>query len=206
MPRSGSTWLYNVARLLILRNPLLAQQFSCGWVGDLNTIPAGKSSLIKIHDYEENIVKRSNYILYSYRDVRDAIASSFRKFGKHPSISQVGYFIDQHRKWIASADYVMRYESMLQDKEKIVSEVAKVLNLEFGNPAEIVNAIDNMHYDNNGKKNDAYHMENLYHRGHITDGRHGSWNGVLSESLLQEIENKYSDWLIENGYEHSSHK
>ena len=33
-------------------------------------------------------------------------------------------------------------------------------------------------------------LENLFHRDHITDGRHGSWKDVLSESLIEEIEVK----------------
>jgi hypothetical protein len=38
MQRSGSTWLYNAARLLLTNSPLTREITSYGWIGDLPTI------------------------------------------------------------------------------------------------------------------------------------------------------------------------
>jgi hypothetical protein len=43
-------------------------------------------------------------------------------------------------------------------------------------------------------------MENLLHKNHITDGRHGSWDGYVPEELVREIENEFCEWLQSNGY------
>ena len=200
MPRSGSTWMYNTIRILILNQYIHKEDFTYGWIEDIDKLPPSKIRLIKIHNHEENIVNKSDIIFYSYRDIRDAIASSFRKFGTKPSIKLASQFIEQHFKWEKISNYTMRYETMLKDKEKIVMEIANVLNIKSCSPQKIINQIENMNYNSNGKKNEIYNMDNLFHRDHITDGRHGSWRDTLSESFIKEIENKYSSWLNDYGY------
>ena len=71
MPRSGSTWLYNAVRLLINSSFGLKNNFSCGWIGDWNDIPKKDVMLIKIHDFDEQIVNNhidsTDIIVYTYK-------------------------------------------------------------------------------------------------------------------------------------------
>lgn len=98
MPRSASTWLYNVARLLIARLPEAKDQFSCGWVGDWQAIPKKPYMPIKIHDYHQGFADASRLVLYSYRDIRDALASVKRKFDRQPSLALADHWIAQDEK------------------------------------------------------------------------------------------------------------
>lgn len=202
MPRSGSTWLYNAARLLISSIPSMSKDFSFGWVGDIDNIPKTKFMLVKMHDYDSRLVEASSCVLYSYRDIRDAVASSYRKFRRTPTIEVADQFIAQYGKWENVAHYVMRYESMLTDKENIIEDLKNILLLEKNeiDNTEIVRTIETLNYQNSGNKNEIYHTTNLYHRDHITDGRHGSWKDTLDISLVKEIEKKYKSWLIKNQY------
>lgn len=200
MPRSASTWLFNATRLLILKDPALAKNLCWGLPSDLDTLPDDKTRLVKTHGYDADLHKRSDYILYSYRDVRDAIASSVRKFGASPSIAMADTYIESFHLWTESANYTMRYESMLADKTGIIRSIASALALDPDNAAAVAAEIDSLSYDTAGDKNGIYNTENFLHQGHITDGRHGSWKGVLSDRLVKEIENKYADWLVDHEY------
>jgi len=201
MPRSGSTWLYNAARLILLNSQKTHDLVSFGWIGDLDSIPKKKIMLIKIHSYDISWVKKSQIILYSYRDIRDALASAKRKFEQQPSIERADAYILQYKQWKNEADFIMRYESMLNDPLGTLEKLASTLNIKDVKLTEILTEINSLSYQSTGIKNEAYNMENLLHKGHITNGSHGSWKGYLDDVLVKQIEDKFRDWFIENKYE-----
>ena len=65
---------------------------------------------------------------------------------------------------------------------------------------EVVTQLELLSYDSPGEKNDQYNYVTQYHRGHVTDGRSGSWRGMLDPQLVEEIEEKYGHWLEDRGY------
>jgi hypothetical protein len=200
MPRSASTWLYNVARFLISDLPGGEGNLSCGWVGDWQSLPRKPYMLLKIHDYQQQLVDSSRFVMYSFRDLRDVLASLKRKFAREPSLALADHLVAQHGKWMAVAGFVMRYESMLADREGEVLRLAGGLGMQDVDPAEIMRRVDALSYESQGSRNAVYHAENLYHRNHITDGRHGSWEGVLDADLVSAIEERHRSWFEENGY------
>ena len=198
MPRSGSTWLYNAVRLLLENTGLL--DIGAGWIGDFNTFKNHDVVILKIHNYEPVIATNAALIFYSYRDVRDALASFKRKFGDEPSLAQARAFIENDTKWREKASFIMKYEEMIAAREKTLGDIARCLEITDANLAHIEQDIDTMNYARGGLKNDTYHLENLLHKNHITDGRHGSWKGCLSDGLVTQIETELKDWLLCNGY------
>jgi hypothetical protein len=201
MPRSGSTWLYNAARLLIKGSFGSKNNFSCGWIGDWNDIPKKEFTLIKIHDFDEQIVTKASTILYSYRDIRDAMASSFRKFKNPPTIEKANNLINMHSKWVEVTDFIMRYEDMLHNKMKIIDDLKKLFHIDFELPSiDIIKNIDMLNYDCDGKKNVVYHEVNLFHKDHITCGEWGSWGKQIDQDIIKEIENRYRQWFVDNNY------
>jgi hypothetical protein len=200
MQRSASTWLYNAARLLLTSSPSVAEQFSCGWIGDWKQIPKKNYMLIKVHDFNKSFADQSKCILYSFRDIRDVLASGIRKFGWIPSLEAADNIIIQHEQWMNVADLVMRYETMLQDKENIITDLARLFDIKNVDPAGIANSIEQLNYQSQGDKNEMYHKTNLYHSGHITDGRHGSWKGLIDLDLIQKIEEKHQGWFKKYNY------
>ncbi|HEY9841205.1 MAG: hypothetical protein ACAI44_30995 [Candidatus Sericytochromatia bacterium] len=201
MGRAGSTWLFNAARLLLCSSPTIAQQLSFGWVGDLPKIPLRRYMLLKIHDYHPQLVAQSSTILYSYRDIRDVIASMARKFGRTPQLGDADHLVAQFRLWMPVAQFVMRYEDMLSDKQSIIAGMAAALGRNGVDPAAILAELEAMSFASPGEKGASYHVTNLYHPGHITDGRHGSWRDVLDPALAQAILARHRDWFEANGYE-----
>jgi hypothetical protein len=211
MPRSASTWMYNVLRLLLGAHPDIAGNLGCGWLGDWKTIPKRKYRLIKMHEYDFVAVDLSRAIFYSYRDIRDAIASQQRKFGGTPNMRAADDYVHLHEMWMQKADFPMKYEVMLQDQERIIAGIAETLeavNLtpptpgyNKPDPAGIAEELRRLRFESEGDKTGQYNKVNLYHRGHITDGRIGSWKGSLDEDLAARITEKYEWWFAKYGYE-----
>ncbi len=198
MNRSASTWLYNVARLLISQH--VGSDFSCGWIGDIKTIPRRRHMLIKTHAYNSTMIDWSTFILYSYRDIRDVVASLSRKYGILPSIESADQLVSSYHKWVKIADFVVPYDAILGDKELIVNSLAEKLAIRNFNPSQIVQEIAGMSYDSEGRKNEHYHEVNLYHQGHMTDGRVKSWDGHVDPELICKIEYNHQDWFENCGF------
>lgn len=211
MPRSGSTWLYNAIRLALGSTPGISGQLSAGWIGDVDRLPRRKLLLLKLHAYNEVWARQSIVSFYSYRDIRDVVASQSRKFAPPPNIlGFVDRVVTSHEYWMQKASYSMRYEDMLAAKAGILSRVLHHLH-ECGianrakghlhrNETDLLEALASLQYDSDGQKNGRYNEVNLYHRGHITDGRHGSWNTTLEASVAAEIVHKYQWWFVKYGY------
>ena len=201
MPRSASTWLYNVARLVLMSKPDVADSFSCGWVDNWKSTPHKKYNLVKMHDFNDELVSQATFILYSYRDIRDSLASCQRKFGQLPSVEHADKLIEQHERWIDVANFVMPYKNMLYKRELVVAQLMDALNVSNVDQSEILQSISGLGYDSEGDKNGTFNEMNLYHRNHITNGRIGSWKEQLDEKIVNEIEEKHQAWFEKYGYE-----
>jgi hypothetical protein len=191
MSRSASTWLYNAARLLLCSSPEIAKSFSCGWVGDLQIIPKKRFMLIKLHGYDRLLINQAASIVYSYRDIRDSLASGQRKYGHAPTMERADRLVEQHKLWSGVAEFSMRYEDMLSDKVSVVEQLAQTLDVKNYDSTAIVEEIEQLDYTSEGPKNRNYHEVNLLHDGHLTDGRNGAWKSSGNESLYREIEKKH---------------
>ena len=49
-------------------------------------------------------------------------------------------------------------------------------------------------------KSTEYDAVNLLHKGHVTDGRHGSWDSVVPEEFVAAIEKEFGGWMAAYGY------
>ena len=65
---------------------------------------------------------------------------------------------------------------------------------------QMLNEIKQLSFGTPGEKGAHYKKETLYHDGHITDGRHGSWKDDLDPEFVRQIEDKYHDWFVINDY------
>lgn len=210
MPRSASTWMYNVTRLLMANQPDIASDFSYGWIGDWEKLPKKRYMLIKVHSFSPDLVNASTAIFYSYRDIRDAIASQQRKFGGIPDLGWANHYVKLHEDWMQVADYALKYEDMLEDKERIIRAMIDALHhkgiIAYTSsdhetlPAAIIDELDTLKYESEGDRNAMYNEKNLFHKGHITDGRYGAWKDSLDPALAAEIAKTYAEWFEKYGY------
>jgi len=209
MFRSGSTWLYNAVRLIFGSNEATSTNFSAGWIKDLNDLEKKDFMILKTHRFNQDIVDSSKFILYSYRDIRDAFASSVRKFNAAPTIAEAERVLKDHEKWVASADYVMRYETMIGDREKTVADILKALSSKLEIPKiedlgmeeviSISQQIDNLSNREIGNT-DQHHKDSLLYDGHITHGGSNTWKGILDDKFVLELGRSFSWWFDKYGY------
>jgi len=210
MPRSGSTWLYNAIRLNIEMRPELAGNVSYGWIGDWAKIEKRQRVLLKVHDFDRRLVDSAESIFYSYRDVRDAVASYQRKFGAPATIELAASFIQNHESWMKEATFIMRYEDMIQAPLSVVTGIREYVEETLvsqgsagSNPAAdklVLQQIGELEYNSKGATNNVYNETNLLHKGHITDGSHGAWKKTIGEELGAEIRDKFAWWFEKYGY------
>ena len=198
MPRSGSTWLFNVIRILLENSNYYSSKFSAGWIDDVDL--SESNALVKIHNFDEKLTTESDLIFYSYRDLRDAIASAYRKFNRKPSLDYATFLIEQDAMWKAKASFVMRYESMLADPQLIIAEVSKTLNINDVSADNVIQKVNALSYNSSGDKNGTYNKSNLYHQGHKTNGAYRSWEDGLDESLANRIYLEFESWFESNQY------
>mgnify|MGYP003856722567 CR=1 FL=1 len=198
MQRSASTWLFNVARVLLSSQEALAEKFSSGWIGDLDKMPMKPVMLVKVHDFHPKIIDQASFIFYSFRDVRDVLASMYRQFGQEPTLDAASSAIENHECWLRYAGFVMKYEDMAANKLVIVQSLAEKLGIKEYEATKVVEEVDGLKKTNSDSA--KYDTTNLYHKGHITDGRHGSWEGILNKDLEKKIVDKHYDWFKRYGY------
>jgi hypothetical protein len=198
MPRSGSTWLFNAARLLLRAAGV--PELSSGWIGDWSSLPKAERLLLKVHDYDGHLARHAPIILYSYRDIRDALASSQRKFGTEPTLALARRWLRSDERWRAKAGVVLRYESMLEDSLQSLCNLAEALAVPHVDLDEVCAQLRHLERQSATDDPDSYNRETLLHPGHVTDGRHGTWAQWLSPELVGQLEREFADWFRANGY------
>lgn len=204
MVRSGSTWVYNALRLILSSCPEVRGDFSCGWWGEWKYVIPKRYMLMKIHEFDRKFIDKATLVVYSFRDIRDVMASSLRKFGYIQSIEDADYLVNLHEQWMSVADFVISYESILSQKREVIDALAGILGVYDIDPTKVERQIDSLSYEDPGPKNEFYHRINLYHKGHRTHGGTGSWTKCLDPMLVKEVEAKHQDWFKLYGYTISS--
>ncbi len=196
--RSGSTWLFNVARVMVSRQA--GEDCGSGWWKDITDLSAAGNMVIKIHGYRPKYIRWASHVLYSYRDLRDVLASRTRIWNVQPTMKFADDYVMRHKKFCDRADMIVPFESLLQDKVALVREMSNVLgiaNVDFDSIDEEVRLLSHK------KSADSrqHDKENLYHKGHITDGGSGTWVGQIDPGLILAIEEKHASWFKSCGYE-----
>jgi len=201
MPRSGSTLIYNLLRLTVAEILGGKHSYSYGWVGDFDHTQRVAYSLIKIHEFDFELVARSSLIVYSYRDIREAMASQQRKFGTQPSLSLADTYIEQYQRWSSVADITIRYESLdTAFKHTLIKRVADLIQMGSVDTTRIVTALNQLPQKIPSEDN-AYDSVTLLHPDHITSGGFSNWEKQLEPALIAAIEAKHYGWLSSHGYE-----
>lgn len=201
MPRSGSTWLYNLLRLLLKRQQAEDGSFFSGWHAARQAGRQDSLELLKLHKFDAALAAEASFVAYSFRDPRDALASARRKFGTPLELQWLEDCIAHHQAWTAVADHVLRYEAMLQDPGQQARALAGRLGMPATEAERACAEIGHLSYESAGSRNEQFHDVNLFHRNHRTsDGRPGRWREELPAALLAEFRDRHGDWLAKHGY------
>lgn len=154
--------------------------------------------------------------LYTYRDVRDALASAWRKnrflFGSEDRGAQIAaqfvkeeisigsVFEDRRHCWIG------RYESIVNDLPCLVDDLAGFLNVSVSaeNRQRLVEEASPQKQRERSLQvssgDRSVRLETFITTNHITDGRSGAWKETLSVEEAIAAEEAGREWLKAKGY------
>ena len=219
MHRSGSTLVWQITRLLLegqpgLRNPRDVE------LKDFSAAAADPEDLLmaKVHYRptfaEEEFPREGAIYLYTYRDVRDAIASLYRK-GRYtkrdprrgPRNSRLAARREMagSEMWTSMPGvWVAKYEDFREDVPGLVLNLARTLQVEVSD--ERLSAIcAEVDIDAQKQRVQAALVvgideDSRITQNHITDGREGAWRDTLTEGELGAIELETGAWLVTHGY------
>ena len=199
LKRSGSTWLYNATRL-ILEN-LVEESVASGWIDDMGELGQLTQGVVKLHDPNELLRDRADFVFHSHRDLRDIAASLQRKFGIQAKLATVAAVVEDDLFWSACADLTVSYEQIVGQPEVIVGKLYNCLGV-VPTAAQIDEVVNTLAALQSPSEQDEarYDPVTLLHKQHVTHGGQGSWQGELSEELVEEITVTFGDWLSAKGY------
>jgi hypothetical protein len=123
------------------------------------------------------------------------MASMARKFQTELTTQLARDLIHQHECWLSVATYVLRYEDMVLDQQAELRRLQAALGLQAQALEPILAQLNGLNYDSPGARNEKYHSENLFHKGHITDGRVRAWHAQLPPHLEDEIVSEHREWF-----------
>lgn len=193
MPRSGSTWLYNAVRLAFV---LSGNRVEAGWIHDYINFRKKGIVILKTHFHPSPTPP--DFCFYSYRDVRDVIASFKRQSGRLYSFVKVKQIISLFEYWRDIADFSMKYESMMRNPDEVVEILLSTLNINLP-VKQVLDEIDKLESPPKVQRWNLYNKENLLHPGHITNGGSNTWKDI-DPSLIHRVEKTFESWFIRNGY------
>ena len=202
IPRSGSTWLYNAARLLLTKADG-AQRVYGAWIEKYDARQTGRWHVVKVHEPNEALAWRAKFILTSRRDLRDIAASAWKRDWIADEASTLMFLdsvVAQHAFWKARAGFEMIYERMRREPIAELAAIAQALQLTLDAAAiaGVLRDIESLGHDESS--DDQFNPANLMHKKHILDGRVGYHAETLPADLLCTINQRYADWLRANGY------
>lgn len=183
MVRSGSTWLYNAARLTMLLNGPVQSGWHAWCKGNRED-----RWCLKVHEFRQELHDEADIIFTSYRDLRSVKSSWVKLTGKRIRMAQV---VKTHDLWAASpkCKLDLKYEHMMNYKRRYISTIGMHLGilLTVDQIDEIYNELESM--SNSRKKP---HNVTLLHRRHRS-------NSTIHD--YPEMYDRFEEWMKAHGYE-----
>lgn len=218
MHRSGSTLVWQITRQLLYGRPGLRNPRGIP-TSEFPVAAADPDDLLLVKVHYRSAVPASDFpdegalYIYTYRDVRDVVASLFRK--GRPSMTQRG---GEKSRAIAQRElrgdgfwrqrrvvWIGRYEHFRDDVPGLVNSLAGFLGVPV-TPERVADITDWVSIDRQHERIVRYHYGGIdpdlrITGAHITDGREGAWRDTLTLSELEAVEQAGATWLVRNGYE-----
>jgi hypothetical protein len=194
--RSGSTWLYNCIRLILQTQ--YDNVYSC-WVNDYAESDPAPIHLVKIHKPDEELIKLTSEIYTSRRDIRE-IAGSMMRMGWLDSADIISYLdwitASVHPFWFKNAKMEIDYSEIHQATRLLVEKIGHSLDIHY----DVLQSQTICDQLNQLRPSDQYdHMTQL-HPNHISPNQ-PDYKEQLSAEKIDQITDRYQDWLKRFGYE-----
>lgn len=211
MPRSASTWSYNVA-MAVLR--LTLDEIHGGYDENLHrflrTLPEScVHAVVKLHSLDGAGIGLAQLhaakVIYTWRDLADATASYMTMFSIDfdRTLALMSSSLELYRRHRRNGALILGYEAIVQRAVESVAAVAAYLNVEasreqivaiteansFERMREKVKEIGSLDYGERLIRHErtSYDPETLLNLDHIRDGSMGYGASRLSKTQLSQV-------------------
>ena len=202
MPRSGSTWQFNLVRSMIKHLEPYAS-----WVEHYDPTDICKTHLIKAHNPDISLFPPSTIWITSYRDLR-AVAGSMVRM--RWIVDDPVTIVDMCRNYIyilerleSVAHRVSRYEDIVNLPLSEAAAIETAIGLEGSgrawNALRFVESLRPAHDRPTGTF-ESYDAESHLHNGHIGARLDSVAVSELTSASRAAIEDEFGDWLRGRGY------
>lgn len=231
MMRSGSTWSFNVARLVgqlqaqQLGLPMGSEYLDCHFLDRFIDRHFNNDAIviIKVHSPAEGALEliKSGHVknICTFRDPRDCVASR-QRFENEPFEKSI-QFITSNLKYInlykqLGHTLFIRYEDMKKDELGHIKLIGNFMGTPLSDKqiqaihgrtnADAIRSIANSLSEKSDKEvlRDRSHRVDKVthvHQNHVTDGRSGAWQEQLSKDEVQRVNSAFEKNLTFLGYE-----
>ena len=218
MRQSGSTLTYNII-LNLYR--LLGIPVACGYVTRLDELLESGSEhlLIKSHEFDERLHgSPETFVVTVKRDVRDTVASRFRRFARidrpferkdaGDALAVAGEQIDIYESLKDRSDYEFVYEAYRADRVRAAMELAGAVfgRVDKRKLKRALHKAEKLHTtkevpETSQHAADARFDRHLLSQSHITNaGRVDAFRSTLRPDEVAAINGTFGGWLADNQY------
>lgn len=162
--RSGSTWVYNVVRLLCesVSNDISVS----GQDYDLENI--AEYYIVKVHPFFRDLAEKADHIFTSDRPDKRIQESLNRAFGDETTLDRVRRMRKKLNVWNEYADYCVPFQSIYGQPLRVVQHIATVLGIQ-ANYKKILSDVNHVKPPTNQKRDPVTFL----FQNHITiEGQH----------------------------------
>jgi hypothetical protein len=205
IPRSGSTRLYNIIRLILLQK-FSFESLHCGWHDKFDLQKAGVHNIIKLHYFDQKWCDWADVIFTTKRDLRDVAASSLefhkhrgRVYGDEVLLNFLHAVIAMHDLWGVYSDYELVYEEYGRFGLRDIMNVSEKLGLFDTNYGHVLDGVEEIK-KNSVLERDQYDWVTLMSHYHISENTNLHFSERLSEDQTKLINDNFGHWLLDNGY------
>lgn len=187
--------MYNIVRLAF---ELSGKDVGAGWIHDFKRYRKKEVVILKTHFHL--ISTPPDIILYSYRDIRDVIASNKRQSGRLFTLEKIDHILELYTYWMRRSNFTMRYESFIQDSaERMAKLILEFLNLFSVPVSKVMEEVEKLEVPSSKNRWNFYDKVNLLHPNHITNGGTGTWRDI-DPKFIRRVEKRHRQWFIDNNY------
>lgn len=146
--RSGSTWLFNAVRLLLISEGVNIKSYFYGSEPDTPE----QFHVIKTHTYSQGLFDEAGIVITSYRNYKDiekSMKAQLKKglpveFENAGNYKELDTFIRWLLKWNRKTLYMMEYDKFIEDPKEIVRDLYECLRLKNADIDEVYEQLCDM--------------------------------------------------------------
>ncbi|HET7731214.1 MAG TPA: FkbM family methyltransferase [Usitatibacter sp.] len=211
MPRSMTTWAFNVLRELLSDPEGDYLWIAPGAPEEARFAQGGRTVLAKCHHFSPALAQAADVVVYSYRDVRSAAVSYHRKFGSACSRELVDNWVEAERRWLQFASISLRYEDVEREPLQAVAALRAMLGRKApGVPltaladAEVLARVDDTFRGLQDGRDVKYDASTMILPAHRTFQPEPEKLSPAEKAIYDRIGAEFAPWLASHRYVASS--